>query len=109
MGTLPQRIPTRQHIPTLRSISLRICSRHTATAAESASGLETTSMVVIVETTAATAGITEVTVGITEEITAVMAGTTAVMEDIQEVTVATTADTVAITESMKHQQFIPSG
>lgn len=86
MDTQPQHIPTHQLTPTLRSISLHIPSRHTVTVAESASGLETISMVVTADTMAATVGITAVmadttavTVGITVEI---MADTTVAMADI---------------------------
>lgn len=101
---LPQHIHTRQHTHMLRSISLRIPSRHTVTAAESASGLDTVTTVVTVGTLAAIAATTVVTVGTMEEITA---DTTVAMVDIPEVMAATTADTVAITESMNLDRTFP--
>ena len=92
-----QHILTRQHTPTLRSIGLRMYSRHTVTAAGSASGLGTITFVATVATTAGT-------LVIMEEITA---GTTVAMADILEVTAAVTVATVATTESIKLRPFIP--
>lgn len=106
MDMRPQHILTRQHTPTLRSISLRIPSRHTVTAAESASALDTVTTVATVGTMAAIAATTAVTVGTTVEITA---GTTVAMVDFREVMAATTADTEAITEKLELQAFIQAG
>lgn len=86
MDTLPRHIPTHQRTPTLRRISLRMCSRHTATGAESASDLDIITMVVTADTMAATVGITAVMVDTTVVTVVIMVGimadTTVAMADI---------------------------
>ena len=100
-----QHILTRQHTPTLRSIGLRMYSRHTVTAAESASGLGTITTLVTAATTA-----------VMEDIQEVMAATTVATVGIQvamvailEIMAVTTADMAATTESMELRPFIPAG
>ena len=104
MDMLPQHILTRQHTPTLRSIGLRMYSRHTVTAAESALGLETV-------TTGGTEATTAVIVVTMVEISAVtVAVTVAVMAAVTVAVMAavTVAVMAAIIEMMKDQQFIPA-
>ena len=81
MDTLLQRILMPQHTPTLRRISLRMSSRHTVTAAESASVLDTITMVVTADTMAVIVGITADTTVATADTTVDMAGTTVAMVD----------------------------
>ena len=103
MAMLLQHIHTHQPTRMLRSISLYIRSRHTVTAAGSASGLDTVTTVATADTMVATAATTVVIVGTMVEITA---GTTADMVDIMvEVMEVTTADMVAITEPMELHPF----
>lgn len=93
MDTLLQRILMPQRTLTARRTSQRMSSRHTVTVAESASDLETISMVVTADTMAATVGITAVMVDTTAvtvgTMVEIMADTTVAMADMADITVGT--------------------
>lgn len=98
MDMLPQLILTHQHTPMLHSFNLRMYSRHTVTAAESASGLDTVTTVATVVIMAATVATTVVIVG---TMAAITVGITVAMVDTTAAVMAVI--TAAITETMELQ------